>query len=166
MTETLTVGIVLKPQGIRGELKIKPYTDSSSDFKSFGRILIDGTEYRVLSVRISPDAVYLGLRGVPDRNAAELLRGKEVCVLRADAPSLPEGRYYIADLIGCEIFTETGEELGTLTEIRQGATDIYTLKQGEKEILFPAADGVVLEVDAEGGRITVSKARFLEVAVL
>ena len=86
MTDTLTVGVVLKPQGIRGELKVKPYTDTAEDFAAFRRVFLDGEEYKVLSVRTGGGAVFLGLRGVADRNAAELLRGKEVVIPRSEAP--------------------------------------------------------------------------------
>lgn len=166
MTETLTVGIIVKPQGIRGELKVKPFTDRAEDFHAFRRVFLDGEEYKVLSVRTGGGAVFLGLKGVADRNAAELLRGKEVVVLRSDAPEPEEGRYYIADLLGCDIVTEQGKILGTLKDVRQAATDVYTLFDGARDILFPAADGVVLSVDVEGGRITVDEKRFYEVAVL
>ncbi len=163
----LLIGTVLKPQGIRGEVKILPYTDSPEDFSSFRRVFLDGTEYKVLSARFGDGCVFLNLRGVPDRNAAELLRGKKVTVPRDEAPAPPEGRYYIADLLGCTVSDEEGNVLGTLTDVRQAATDIYTLKgEDGKEILFPAARGVVLSVDIEGGRITVSRKRFEEVAVL
>ena len=163
---TLTVGQILKPQGIRGELKVKPFTDDAETFRAFSRVLVDGVSYRVLSVRTGGGAVYLGLQGVADRNAAELLRGKEVCIPREEAPVPAEGRYYIADLIGCAIVTEEGEKLGVLTDVRQAATDIYTADMDGREVLFPVADGVVTEADVAGRRLVVNKKRFFEVAVL
>ena len=117
-------------------------------------------------MRVGDGAVYLGLRGVPDRNAAELLRGKLLTLPREDAPVLEEGRYYIADLLGAVVSDEAGEEIGILSDVRQAATDIYTVKSGEKEIMFPAVKGVIVKIDVEGKRITVDKKRFGEVAVL
>lgn len=166
MEKQLIIGEVLKPQGIRGELKIKPFTDSAEDFRGLKRVFLGGEEFKVLSVRVGDGAVFLGLRGVPDRNAAELLRGREVAIPREEAPEPEEGRYYIADLLGAEIVTEEGATLGTLVAIRQAATDIYTLLQDGKEILFPAADGVITDVDVDNKRITVSEKRFKEVAVI
>ena len=166
MTDTLTVGVVLKPQGIRGELKVKPYTDTAEDFAAFRRVFLDGEEYKVLSVRTGGGAVFLGLRGVADRNAAELLRGKEVVIPRSEAPEPEEGRYYVADLLGCDIVTEGGKVLGKLKDVRQASTDVYTLFDGSRDILFPVADGVVVAVDMENGTITVNEKRFYEVAVL
>ncbi len=166
MTDKLIVGEVLKPQGIRGELKIKPFTDDAQVFRAFSRVFVGETEYKVLSVRTGGGAVFLGLKGVADRNAAELLRGQQITVLREDAPVPEEGRYYIADLLGCRLVTQEGEVLGTLTDVRQAATDVYTVEMDGKEVLFPAAEGVVTAVDVEGGVITVDKKRFYEVAVL
>ncbi len=162
----LTVGVVLKPQGIRGEVKIKPFTDAPETFFQFERVFLGGAEYKVLSARAADGCVFLMLRGVPDRNAAELLRGKEVTIPRDEAPALPEGSYYIADLLGSEIVTEAGEVLGILKDVTQAATDVYTMSADGREILFPAAKGVVVSVDLEEKRITVDKRRWLEVAVL
>jgi len=166
MQEMLVVGVIVKPQGIRGEVKVKPYTDSAEDFRRFKRVYLDGEARKVLSVRVGGDGMaYLGLSGVPDRNAAELLRNKEILLDREDAPEPKEGRYYIVDLLGSEVVTETGEVLGVLTDIRQAATDIYTLEQDGKEIMFPVVPGVVTDVNIREKRITVEKKRFEEVSV-
>ena len=91
MTDKLNVGEILKPQGIRGELKVKPFTDDAEMFRDFERIFVEETPYKVLSVRTGGDMVFLGLKGVADRNAAELLRGKQLYIPREDAP-VPEER--------------------------------------------------------------------------
>ena len=161
----LIVGTVLKPQGIRGEVKIKPFTDSADTFREFSRVFIAGEEYKILSIRPGDGFVYLGLRGIPDRNEAELLRGKDVTLPREEAPAPPEGSYYIADLLGSRVVTETGELLGILKDVTQAATDIYTLDMGTSSVLFAAAKGVIGSVDTEKKIITVNKARFMEVAV-
>lgn len=166
MQKYLTVGIVLKPQGIRGEIKVMPQTDSAEDFSKFSQVVIGGTPYKVLACRAAGGYAYLTLRGVPDRNAAELLRGKEVLVDRDEAPELPEDRVYIADVIGCKLFTEEGELLGEIADITPARTDIYTALIGGKEVMFPAADGVIASIDAEGGKVVVNRRRFEEVALL
>ena len=129
---SLTVAAVLKPQGIRGEIKVKALTDSADDLKNLKKIFIDGEQYSVLSVRASGDFAYIGLKGVADRNGAELLRGKDVEVERVDAPALPEGRYYIVDLIGCEAVTERGTALGEVVSVTPAKTDIYVLEKDGK----------------------------------
>ncbi len=164
--EKLIIGTVLKPQGIRGEIKIKSYTDSPEDVKEFKTLTVGDTEYKVLSCRVDAGAVYLALRGIADRDAAEALRGKNVLADRGDAPELEEGTYYVVDVIGCEVFDEKGERLGVISDITSAATDIYTLTNGEKDILFPAVKGVIVATDIENKRLVVNKKAFLEVAVL
>lgn len=164
--DMLIIGKILKPQGIRGELKVKPYTDSAEDFKGLKRVFLNGTEYKILTVRTGPDVVFLGLRGVPDRNAAELLRDIELAIPRDEAPEIEEGTYYIADLLGSVVEDECGCHVGVLKEIRQAATDIYTLECDGKEVLFPAAKGVIETIDVENKKIVVNRKRYLEVAVL
>ena len=165
--ERLVIGEVLKPQGIRGEIKVKTFTDSPEDVNKFGSVYIDGTAYKILSFRVDGNgAAYLGLRGVPDRNAAELLRGKKLEGDREDAPALEEGQYYIVDMIGLSCFDSEGAFLGKVKHIATLSSDIYTLEKEGKEILFPAVKGVVVKVDIAGGVMTVDKKRFEEVAVL
>ena len=152
--ERLTIGEVLKPQGIRGELKIKTFTDFPEDVKAFGTVYIDEKPYKILS-----------FRGVPDRNAAELLRGRKIEGDREDAPELEEGRYYIADLLGAAVVTESGELLGTVKDIAPLSSEVYTLEKDGKQILFPAVKGVVKRVEIAEKRLIVDKKRFDEVAV-
>ena len=163
--DRITVAIVLKPQGIRGEVKVKAMTDSAEDLTAFKSVLIDGVEYSVLSVRAQGEFAYLTLKGIADRNGAELLRGKNLEVERADMPSLPDGRYYIADLIGCTVVNERGDVLGTVEDVTPARTDIFTLIRDEKRIMFPAADGVIISVDERAKKITVNGKRFKEVSI-
>lgn len=164
--ERLVIGEVLKPQGIRGELKVKTFTDFPEDVKAFKTVYIDDMPYKILSFRVGADgAAYLGLRGIPDRNAAELFRGKKLEGDRQDAPELEEGQYYIVDIIGLSCETEEGEVLGVVKDITNLASDVYTIEKAGKNILFPAVKGVVVKVDIEGGKLIVHKPKFDEVAV-
>lgn len=164
--DRLIIGVVLKPQGIRGEIKIKSYTDSPADIKNFKTVYIGDISYKVLSCRVDSGVVYLALRGIADRDAAEALRGKNIEADREDAPELEEGTYYIVDIIGCEVFDEKGEKLGVIKDIAASATDVYTINNGKKDILFPAVKGVVASVDIANKKLIVNKKRFYEVAVL
>lgn len=164
--ERLVIAEVLKPQGIRGELKVKTFTDNPEDVKEFKTVYIDGNPYKILTFRVDgKGAAYLGLRGIPDRNAAELFRGKKIEGDRDDAPELDEGTYYIVDMLGLSCETEDGEVLGTLVDITNLSSDIYTLEKGGKKILFPAVNGVVVKVDIVGGKLIVDKKKFEEIAV-
>ena len=140
-------------------------TDSADDLKNLKKIFIDGEQYSVLSVRAAGVFAYLTLRGIADRNAAELLRGKEMQALRSDLPQLPDGRYYIADLTGCTVVNERGDRLGEVIYVTPAKTDVYTLLSNGKEINFAAADGVITEVDVAAKKITVNGKRFREVSL-
>ncbi len=162
----LTIGEVLKPQGIRGELKVKTFTDFPENVKEFGTVYIDDVPYKILSFRVGPDgAAYMGLRGIPDRNAAELFRGKKMEGDREDAPPLEEGRYYIVDILGLTCVTEEGEELGKVVDVANLSSDVYTIEKAGKRILFPAVKGVIAKVDIAGGQLVVKKSVFDEIAV-
>ena len=162
----LVIAEVLKPQGIRGEIKVKTFTDAPENVKAFKTVYIDDKPYKILSFRVGNDgAAYLGLRGVPDRNAAELLRGKTLEGERDDGPLLEEGQYYIVDIIGLSCETETGETLGKVVDIRNLSSDIYTIEKAGKRILFPAVKGVIKRVDLENKKLIVDKAIFDEIAV-
>ena len=165
MENTLTIATVLKPQGIRGEIKVKTLTDSAEDIRAFARVFIDGVEYKVLAVRPAGDCAYITLRGIADRNAAELLRGKSVVALREDAPELPEDTYYLVDVLGCEVVTEKGKSLGVVTDITPAKTDIYVAEREGKRVTFVAARGVITDIDVQAKKMTVNKKRFDEVAM-
>ena len=165
--DRLIIGEVLKPQGIRGELKVKTFTDFPEDVKEFKTVYIDDTPYKILSFRVGPDgAAYMGLRGIPDRNAAELFRGKKLEGDREDAPPLEEGRHYIVDILGLACETEEGEFLGTVKHIANLSSDVYTLEKDGKQILFPSVNGVIVKFDIENGKIVVNKAKFDQMAVM
>ncbi len=165
--ERLVIGEVLKPQGIRGELKIKTFTDYPEDVREFKTVYIDDTPYKILSFRVGGDGfAYVGLRGIPDRNAAELFRGKKVEGERDDAPALEEGQYYIVDIIGLACETEEGEVIGTVKDVTNLSSDIYTLEKNGKQILFPAVNGVVVKVDLENKKLIVNKEKFDQLAVI
>ncbi len=162
----LLIGEVLKPQGIRGELKIKTFTDYPEIVKKFGVVYIDNVAYKILSFRVGNDgAAYVGLRGIPDRTAAELFRGKKIEGEREDAPPLEEGRYYIVDIIGLSCESEEGEALGVVTSVSNLSSDVYTIEKAGKSILFPAVKGVIAKVDLENKKLIVKKSIFDEIAV-
>ena len=162
----LVLAEVLKPQGIRGELKIKTFTDTPEVVKQFGTVYIDDVAYKILSFRIGNDgAAYVGIRGIPDRNAAELFRGKLLEGNREDGPELEEGRFYIVDVIGLACETEEGEFLGTVVDIRNLSSDVYTIEKAGKRILFPAVKGVIKRIDLQAQKVIIVKSVFDEIAV-
>jgi 16S rRNA processing protein RimM len=161
--EKIIVGKVIKPQGIKGELKIIVLADTPEIFSFLEKVYIDNVEYKILSARIA-DGVYLVLKGIADRNQAELFRNKMLFVDREDIP-LPDGRWFVTDIIGCEVSLDDGTLLGTVSDITtRGSTDIYTvdLKNG-KAVVFPFLNDLVLSVSVEDKKIVLNKSRLAEV---
>lgn len=167
MEKRLTIGEITKPQGITGSVKVRPYTDDVSRFKSLKKVYIEGNEYTVLKSSVSPDAVIIWLKGVADRNAAELLRGKFLEVDREDAVPLKEGKYFIVDVIASDVVTEQGLFLGKVTDITtKSYADVYTaVNEKGKTLMFPLLKDLLVSIDVLNKKITVNKKRFDEVTV-
>lgn len=167
MENYLTIAQIVKPQGIRGEVKVLAMTDEPTDLQAFDRVYVGGNAFKILKVRpAGGNCAYLTLSGIADRNAAETLRGQEVRVMRSDAPALPEDTFYIADLIGCTLVDEDGRVYGEVESITPARTDIYEVRTPEGKILtFPAVEGLISEIDAAARRVTVSASRLKEVAL-
>ena len=165
MQETLKIGLILKPQGIRGELKIQPLTDDINRFKSLKEVIIDDKNYKVLSCSIGGNTVFITLLGINDRNTAEIFRGKFLRVTRENAIPLEEGRYFITDIIGCDLVTLDGEKIGVVTDIFSARTDIFTIKCVDGKIMrFPFLNRVVKKVDVVNRVIFVDKEKLSEVS--
>ncbi len=164
---SLIVAKILKPQGIKGELKVASYTDSPEDLQAFDAVYVGGNRYKVLKVRPQAgDLAYISLAGIADRNAAEELRNEDVVVDRDEIPALPDGAHYIADVIGCEVVTREGEVLGVVSDIVPARTDVFEyVKPNGGKVVFAAADGVIADIDTAGKKVTVDKARLSEVAI-
>lgn len=152
MLKYLSVGFVLKPQGLKGEVKVKPLTDDINRFDDLDEVYIKaGQDYiplKVTSRRYMKDFVYLSFDGYEDRNQAEKLRNEYLWIPREKAIALPEDTFFIADLIGCSVRTNEGECLGHIEQVIQtGSNDVYVVNGSKGEILIPALKKVVLQVD-------------------
>lgn len=168
MTDYLTIATIVKPQGIRGEVKVLAMTDEPADLQSFVKVYVGGNAYKILKVRpAGGNCAFVTLSGIADRNAAETLRGQEIRVLRSDAPALPDDTFYIADVIGCTVVDEKGKVYGEVESITPARTDIYELKtEGGKTLTFPAVEGLISDIDTAACRVTVSAAKMAEVALI
>ena len=163
MENFLKIGLITKPQGVRGELKVNPLTDQTNRFLQLKTILIDQINYTIESVRTSPDAVFIKLKEVDDRNEAETFRGKFICVNRNQAVVPKKDSYFIADIIGCSLFTEK-EEIGKVIDVTSAKTDYFTIKRLNGKIArFPFLKDLLIKVDIESSKIIVKEKRFLEV---
>ena len=161
MIDMFRVGVITQPHGVRGEMKDFPTTDDPRRFEDLDTVILDtGKEKRNLtiqSVKYQKNLVILKCKEVNDRNEVELLRKAELYVTRDQAVELEEGEYFIADLLGCKVVSDEGEDLGVLDDVLQtGANDVYSVKKkGEKELLIPVIPQCVLNVDIEKKEILV-----------
>lgn len=159
----MIVGKIVKPQGVKGEVKILPLLSDIDDFKSFKKVFIENVKHDVLSVRVHEGFIYVLLSGITDRNIAENFRDKMVEVDREDLKDLADGEYYIVDLIECKLFDENDNQLARVIDVvNYGASDILVLRDGSEEILCPYVKELFVSVDLENKKIVVNKKRFKE----
>ena len=150
----IEAGEIVNTHGVRGEVKIMPWTDTPEFLKAIKTLYIDGAAVRVLSSRIHKGALLASIEGIGNVNDAMRLKGKRVFIDRDDA-ALPEGRFFIQDIIGASVVTESGESVGTLTEVIDAPAGMIYVVRGETELLIPAVPEFVLHTDADNGVITV-----------
>ena len=161
MDDKLTIGIVTKPQGIKGEIKVKLFADDIASVSNVTEVFIDGVNYKILSKRSSGEDLFLSLRGIADRNDAETLRGKEIFADREQIEK-DEDSYFIVDVLGCEVYLDDGQMIGKVSDILTGRTDVYYVK-GQKTAVFPMIKDLKPIFDIKAKRITLDGARFKEV---
>lgn len=149
MSKKYEIGKIVNTFGIKGEIKIYPYVDYIMDLKYF---YIDDNKMEIEKCRTQKNLVIVKIKGIDDINVVEKLKGKIASVYEEDLPSLPEGTYYIKDLIGLDVITDDGRELGKLDDVIQtGANDVYNVNG----ILLPVIDEVVKKIDLENHKIVV-----------
>ena len=170
--EFLLIGTVLKPQGIRGECKIKPYASRVEMFFSWNQLYLEekGSYVPVMlkTSRIHDGFVYAYLADSASAGDAESFRGRNLYIDRAHAAPPESGSVYIADLIGCEAVDESERSVGTLTDVLQyGSVDTWVFRTPDGgTLMVPALLSVFPVVDTAAGRITVCSEKLREVAVL
>ncbi len=166
MEQTLKIGLIVKPQGIKGELKVQPLTDDINRFNKLKEVIIDDKTYHVQKAIIGGGTVFIFLSEITDRNVAETFRGKFINVTRENAIPLEEGRYFIADIIGCTVVTDTAKTVGKVTDVFSARTDIFTVKTPENRVMrFPFLKDLIVSVDIANQVITLKEKRLGEVSV-
>ena len=154
MEQFLQVGVISSTHGIRGEVKVFPTTDEPDRFKKLKKVLLDTgkerLELEIQSVKFFKQFVIVKFRGIDNINDIEKYKGKSLMVPREDAVQLEEDEYYIADLIGMEVYTDGGR-FGTLKDVMEtGANEVYIIDSDEHgEVLVPAIHDCILDVDVE-----------------
>jgi 16S rRNA processing protein RimM len=153
MTEKrVALAAVAGAHGVKGEVRLKLFTDSAANLASHQNIFVGGVGRRLLNVRDGGKAAVARFEGVADRSAAEALRGQLVEIDRAALPPLEEGEYYHADLIGLVCVDREGQPVGTVVAVENfGAGDLLEIELAEgRRSLLPFRDGIA---DLEDGRV-------------
>lgn len=161
MREYFEVGQIVNTFGIKGEVKVKAFTDEMTRFDELKKVFIElkGTlkQMEIEYVKYQKNVVIIKFKGIEDINMAETLRGSLIKIHRKDAKKLDEDTYFIADLLGLAVYTDTDQLLGKVDDIYQtGSNDVYVVKDGlGKQILLPGTKEVIKKVDFENERIIV-----------
>jgi len=163
--EYLAVGRIRRPHGIQGELLMDVLTDFPERLLP-GKIVYVGERhdpFQISSIRAQDKTLLLMLKNIEDTDQAGRLRNKLVYVQTKELPTLPEGEYYFHQLVGLKVVDEGGTLLGSLVEIlKTGANDVYVVRSEDgNEILLPAIDPVILEVNLERSEIRVRPPEWL-----
>jgi 16S rRNA processing protein RimM len=160
----LLLGRVMRPHGIRGEISIEVLTayperivpDMQVYLGNDPKDASSAVTYRVESARKHQRHLLLQLEGIADRNAAESMRSQYVMVPLEDAVPLDEGEFYLFQVIGIAVYTDEDEHLGEVVDvIETGANDVYVVRGPRGEVLLPAIDDCVLDIDIDAGKMTV-----------
>ena len=161
MQKYFEVGQVVNTFGIKGFVKVKPFTDDITRFEELKTLYICKKEkmeqVEIEEVKYHKEMVLLKIKGIENKTQAEMVKGLFLKIDRKDAKKLPKDTYFIADLIGLDVYTDEGELLGKVDDIyNTGASDIYVVKNElGKQILLPSIKKVLKEIDLENEKITV-----------
>ena len=151
----IALAAVAGAHGIKGELRLKLFSDSAESLSGHAKLYVGGAERRLLSIRDSGKTAVARLEGVEDRSAAEALRGSLVEIDRSALPPLEEGEYYHADLIGLPAEDREGRPVGIVAAVENfGAGDLLEIDRGDgKSSLIPFKEGIA---DLQDGRIVLN----------
>ncbi|KZL94463.1 ribosome maturation factor RimM [Clostridium magnum] len=155
MKQFITVGQIINTHGIKGELKVYPLTDDMKRFRKLKKVYIDGVQKEVVWCKLQTKTVVLKIDGIDSIEDANKYREKYLEVSREDAVKLPEGAYFVTDIIGCNVIDENGAQLGKIYDvIHTPSNDVYWIKEG-KELLIPVLKSIVVSVDVENKQIVI-----------
>ena len=161
MQKYFEVGQIVNTFGINGFVKVKAFTDDLERFETLKKVYVckkdNLEEVEIEEVKYHKGMVLLKLKGINNMNEAEVLKGLYLKIDRKDAKKLPKDTYFIADLLGLEVYSDEGRLLGRLEDIfKTGANDVYVVKDElGKQLLLPSIPEVIKEIDLSNEKIIV-----------
>lgn len=161
MEEYFEIGQIVNTSGLKGVIKVKPFTDDITKFNNLKTIYIsikkELKEFKIEQVRFNKNMVFLKLEGIDRVEEAENYRNLYLKIKRDKNEKLEENSYYVVDIIGCKVYTDLQEELGEVVDVfSTGSNDVYVVKDNlGKQILLPAIKDVIRNVDIQNKIIIV-----------
>lgn len=161
MEEVLQVGVITSTHGVRGEVKVFPTTDDVRRFKKLKEVILDTGKTKVNleieGVKFFKQMVILKFKGIDTLDDVAKYRQAGLYVTRDNAVKLNQDEYFIADLMGLEVYDEAEQLIGSLEDVMEtGANDVYVIRRtGGSELLLPAIKQCILDVDIQNRRMIV-----------
>jgi 16S rRNA processing protein RimM len=156
-SDRIKVGVITGAHGIKGEVKLRSFTANPDQIASYGPLITAGGEtVEIETLRVRKDGFIARLAGVPNRNAAEALKGQELFITRASLPETQDDEVYVHDLIGMRAKLADGGTLGRVVRlVNFGAGDLLEIAREENEetVLVPFAENYVRKIDRAHMRI-------------
>lgn len=159
--EYFEIGQIVNTFGIKGLVKVKPFTDDLERFEELKSVFVvknkELIEMQIEEVKYHKNLVLIKFKGIEDMNMAEKFKGCYIKINRKDARKLPEDTYFIADLIGIKVYDDEGNFLGKVDDIYNNKVhDIYVIKDDlGKQILLPSTKEVIKDIDIDNDKIVV-----------
>lgn len=159
--QKLEIGQIVNTFGINGMVKVVPFTDDIKRFDELKRVYIENNniekEYQIEQVKYHKNIILIKFKNINKIEEAEKLKNKYLKINREDTKPLEEGRYYIVDLLGLDVYTQEEVLLGKIEDIyNTGSNDIYVVKDElGKQLLLPAISDVIKQIDIKKGKIIV-----------
>ena len=153
----LEIGYINNTRGLMGEVKVIHYCDNKEIFKEISSVIIDQKDYTVENVKFFKEQVILKLKGINSLEEAEKYKNKKLFAKKEDLPPLSDGRYYISDIIGFDVFAD-GEKIGTLSDVDvSGPIDMLVIKRdNKKEAYVPNIEKFVDEINVSDKKIIIT----------
>ena len=156
--EFLEIGKFVGTHGVRGMVRIQPWSDDGEFLTQFENFYLENGKTKIEMSKIAPhgNVVIAQIKGVNSIEDAEKFRNQVLYIKRDDA-RLPEGRYFVSEIIGSMVYdADTDALLGTLSDVSPtGANDVWHIKSGDKEYLLPAIPDVIVDVDIDNDKVIV-----------
>jgi len=157
LSDHISVGKILRPWGLKGQLKVDPLSDFPSRFKVGQEFFIGPTKFHCNDVHQRSGKIILKLAGIETKEEANKFQGALLTIPQSEAPELPEGTFYFHEVEGLDVWTDTDYYLGKITEIITTASnDVYVVRHIKQEILIPATPDVIKSIDLKSQILTVN----------